>query len=317
MTILITGGTGFIGSNLCNFLINNNEKIIFIDNNYTGNINNIKHLLNNPNFEFFNIDINDKNKIDKLDKYNFNEIYHLACPASPKDYQKDPIFTLDTNYIGTKNLLELSRKCNSRILLTSTSEVYGDPLESPQNEKYWGNVNTIGIRSCYDEGKRIAETLLTDYNRKYKVDIRIVRIFNTYGPNLNPNDGRVVSNFINQALKNDDITIYGNGLQTRSFCYVDDMVIGLFKTMNSQSYIGPINLGNPNEITILEIAKIIIKLTESNSKLIYNELPSDDPKIRNPDINKAKEYLQWKPNVLLESGLHKTIDYFKSYFSTQ
>lgn len=317
MTILITGGTGFIGSNLCNFLINNNEKIICIDNNYTGNINNIKHLLNNPNFEFFNIDINDKDKIDKLDKYNFNEIYHLACPASPKDYQKDPIFTLDTNYIGTKNLLELSRKCNSRILLTSTSEVYGDPLESPQNEKYWGNVNTIGIRSCYDEGKRIAETLLTDYNRKYKVDIRIVRIFNTYGPNLNPNDGRVVSNFINQALKNDDITIYGNGLQTRSFCYVDDMVIGLFKTMKSQSYIGPINLGNPNEITILEIAKIIIKLTESQSKLVYNELPSDDPKIRNPDINKAKEYLKWKPNVLLESGLYKTIDYFKLYFSTQ
>tara|TARA_E500000178_G_C16922715_1_gene707980 strand:+ start:118 stop:1071 length:954 start_codon:yes stop_codon:yes gene_type:complete len=317
MTILITGGTGFIGSNLCNFLINNNEKIICIDNNYTGNINNIKHLLNNPNFEFFNIDINDKNKIDKLDKYNFNEIYHLACPASPKDYQKDPIFTLDTNYIGTKNLLELSRKCNSRILLTSTSEIYGDPLESPQNEKYWGNVNTIGIRSCYDEGKRIAETLLTDYNRKYNVDIRIVRIFNTYGPNLNPNDGRVVSNFINQAIKNDDITIYGNGLQTRSFCYVDDMVTGLFKTMKSQSYIGPINLGNPNEITILEIAKIIIKLTESKSKLVYNELPSDDPKIRNPDITKAIEYLQWKPNILLESGLHKTIDYFKLYFSTQ
>lgn len=317
MTILITGGTGFIGSNLCNFLINKNEKIICIDNNYTGNINNIKHLLNNPNFEFFNIDINDKNKIDKLDKYNFNEIYHLACPASPKDYQKDPIFTLDTNYIGTKNLLELSRKCNSRILLTSTSEIYGDPLESPQNEKYWGNVNTIGIRSCYDEGKRIAETLLTDYNRKYNVDIRIVRIFNTYGPNLNPNDGRVVSNFINQAIKNDDITIYGNGLQTRSFCYVDDMVTGLFKTMKSQSYIGPINLGNPNEITILEIAKIIIKLTESKSKLVYNELPSDDPKIRNPDITKAIEYLQWKPNILLESGLHKTIDYFKLYFSTQ
>ncbi len=317
MTILITGGTGFIGSNLCNFLINNNEKIVCIDNNYTGNINNIKHLLNNPNFEFFNIDINDKDKIDKLDKYNFNEIYHLACPASPKDYQKDPIFTLDTNYIGTKNLLELSRKCNSRILLTSTSEIYGDPLESPQNEKYWGNVNTIGIRSCYDEGKRIAETLLTDYNRKYKVDIRIVRIFNTYGPNLNPNDGRVVSNFINQALKNDDITIYGNGLQTRSFCYVDDMVTGLFKTMKSKSYIGPINLGNPNEITILEIAKIIIKLTESKSKLVYNELPSDDPKIRNPDITKAIEYLQWKPNILLESGLHKTIDYFKLYFSTQ
>lgn len=317
MTILITGGTGFIGSNLCNFLINNNEKIVCIDNNYTGNINNIKHLLNNTNFEFFNIDINDKDKIDKLDKYNFNEIYHLACPASPKDYQKDPIFTLDTNYIGTKNLLELSRKCNSRILLTSTSEIYGDPLESPQNEKYCGNVNTIGIRSCYDEGKRIAETLLTDYNRKYKVDIRIVRIFNTYGPNLNPNDGRVISNFINQALKNDDITIYGDGLQTRSFCYVDDMVIGLFKTMKSQSYIGPINLGNPNEITILEIAKIIIKLTESKSKLVYNELPSDDPKIRNPDITKAIEYLQWKPNILLESGLNKTIDYFKLYFSTQ
>jgi len=317
MAILITGGTGFIGSNLCNFLVNNNEKIICIDNNYTGNLNNIKHLLNNPNFEFINININDKNEVDKLEKYKFNKIYHLACPASPKDYQKDPIFTLDTNYIGTKNLLELSRKCNSKILLTSTSEIYGDPLESPQNEKYWGNVNTIGIRSCYDEGKRIAETLFTEYNRKYNINIRIVRIFNTYGPNLNSNDGRVVSNFITQALKNDNITLYGNGLQTRSFCYVDDMVIGLVKTMNSESYIGPINLGNPNEITILEIAKIIIKLTDSKSKIVYQELPLDDPKIRNPDITKAIKYLKWKPNVILNSGLQKTIDYFKLYFSTQ
>jgi UDP-glucuronate decarboxylase len=276
-----------------------------LDNNFTGSIENIKHLKNHPNFEFIRHDVIIPIYIE------IDEIYHLACPASPKDYQYNSIKTIKTNVLGTLNMLGIAKRTKAKILLTSTSEIYGDPLESPQIEEYWGNVNPIGIRSCYDEGKRLAETLMMEYKRNYNVDIRIARIFNTYGPKLNKNDGRVVSNFIIQALENKPITIYGNGTQTRSFCYVDDMVNGLIKLMDSD-YNMPVNIGNPNEITIQELASMIINLTKSSSKIINLDLPQDDPKKRNPNITKAKTILQWQPQINLENGLIKTIEYFKN-----
>ena len=305
--ILVTGGTGFIGSHLCEKLINMGFYVICLDNNSTGNVNNIKHLIDNPNFELIIYDI------ISMINLKVDYIYHLACPASPKAYQKDPINTLDTNYIGTKNMCELARINNATILFTSTSEIYGDPHISPQVESYWGNVNPIGIRSCYDEGKRIGETLLMEYHRCYNVKIRIARIFNTYGPNMDKDDGRVVSNIINQCLSNKDITIYGSGNQTRSFCYVDDTVTGLIKLMNNDRTIGPINIGNDNEITILQLSQIILKLFKNcSSKLIYKDLPQDDPTRRRPDLTLAINYLKWKPIVSLEDGLKKTIHYFSN-----
>tara|TARA_Y100001935_G_scaffold251273_1_gene252875 strand:- start:546 stop:1469 length:924 start_codon:yes stop_codon:yes gene_type:complete len=304
MIILVTGGCGFIGSHLCEKLLKLNHKVICLDNCFSGSKDNIRHLLNNPNFEFIRHDITQKIYLE------VDQIYHLACPASPKYYQQNPIKTVKTNVIGTLNMLGMANRLNARILLTSTSEVYGDALISPQVEEYWGNVNPIGIRSCYDEGKRIAETLMIEYNRKHNVETRIVRIFNTYGPRLAKLDGRVVSNFIIQAINNEDITIYGDGSQTRSFCFVDDLVNGLIKIMNSNYHL-PINLGNPHEITIKELANIIIGLTNSKSKLIFNDLPQDDPKQRRPNIDKANNLLDWKPTTKLTDGLLKTIKYFK------
>ena len=304
MIILVTGGCGFIGSHLCEKLLKLNHKVICLDNCFSGSKDNIRHLLNNPNFEFIRHDITQKIYLE------VDQIYHLACPASPKYYQQNPIKTVKTNVIGTLNMLGMANRLNARILLTSTSEVYGDAQISPQVEEYWGNVNPIGIRSCYDEGKRIAETLMIEYNRKHNVETRIVRIFNTYGPRLAKLDGRVVSNFIIQAINNEDITIYGDGSQTRSFCFVDDLVNGLIKLMNSNYHL-PINLGNPHEITIKELANIIIGLTNSKSKLIFNDLPKDDPKQRRPNIDKANNLLDWKPTTKLTNGLLKTIKYFK------
>jgi UDP-glucuronate decarboxylase len=310
MIILVTGGTGFIGSNLCSKLVQNHENhIICLDNNFTGSLKNIQHLRNLPNFEFIRHDVCQEILLE------VDQIYHLACPASPKDYQYNSIKTIKTNILGTMNMLGLAKRTKARILLSSTSEVYGDPKVSPQSEDYWGNVNPIGIRSCYDEGKRLAETLMMEYNRNCDVDIRIVRIFNTYGPNLNKNDGRVVSNFINQALENKDITIYGDGEQTRSFCYVDDLIRGLILLMNSETSeqtVLPINLGNPNELTMLELASIIIDMTGSKSEIVFKELPEDDPMQRKPDINKAKKILGWEPKILLNEGLGKTIEYFST-----
>lgn len=304
MKILVTGGTGFIGSNLCKKLLEMGNYVICLDNNFTGKMKNIVELKNNPNFEFIRHDIT-------LPIYlEIDQIYHLACPASPKAYQYNPIKTVKTNILGTLNALGIAKRTKSRILLTSTSEVYGDPEISPQVEEYWGNVNPIGIRSCYDEGKRLAETLMMEYHRSHNVEIRIARIFNTYGINMQPDDGRVVSNFINQCLSEKNITIYGDGSQTRSFCYVDDMINGLIKLMNNNISNGPINLGNPHEMTIKDLALKIKEKTKSNSKIIFKEIPSDDPKKRKPDITKAKNVLKWIPKVDLESGLEKTIEYF-------
>jgi UDP-glucuronate decarboxylase len=303
--ILITGGAGFIGSNLCEKLLNDGHKIICVDNLCTGNIKNIEHLLENSNFKFINHDIINYLKIDE----EIDEIYNLACPASPPKYQNEPIKTLKCNFNGVLNLLELAKIKGAKILQSSTSEIYGEPEISPQYEEYRGNVNTIGIRSCYDEGKRVAETLMMEYHNQYNVDIRIARIFNTYGPKMDKNDGRVVSNLINQALTNSDLTIYGNGEQTRSFCYIDDQIDGLVKLMNSD-YVYPINIGNPYEINMMQLANTILKLTKSNSRIIYKELPSDDPTNRKPDITKAKNILQWDPKYELEKGLLKTIEYF-------
>ena len=315
-TILITGGAGFIGSNMCEKLLTNNTSentcnnitanhVICLDNLFTGNMKNIEHLMGNPHFEFINHDIINPLQID----CSIDEIYNFACPASPEKYQQYPINTLKVNFLGVLNLLELAKIKNAKFLQSSTSEVYGEPEISPQTEEYRGNVNTIGIRSCYDEGKRIAETLIIDYHKKYNVDVRIVRIFNTYGPRMDKNDGRVVSNFINQALNCQPITLYGNGEQTRSFCYIEDQINGLIQLMAS-NYVYPVNIGNPHEITVKELANIILKLTNSNSKIIYNDLPSDDPTNRKPDITKAKQILNWIPTYDLESGILKTIEYF-------
>jgi len=307
-TILIAGGAGFIGSNLCHKLIEDtNIKIICIDNLFTGKFDNIKKLMDKNNFLYINHDIINPLKIEE----NIDEIYHFACPASPPKYQIDPIYTLKINFIGTMNLLELAREKNAKILFSSTSEIYGEPEISPQKEDYRGNVNTIGIRSCYDEGKRIAETLMMDYHKQYNVNIRIARIFNTYGPNMDPYDGRVISNFIRQILNNEEITVYGDGSQTRSFCYIDDQLNGLIKLMNTE-YNYPINIGNPNEITIKQLLTILLELIgDSKSKVIYEQLPLDDPTNRKPDITLAKQILQWEPKYDLINGLLKTIEFIK------
>tara|TARA_B100001564_G_scaffold269026_1_gene230653 strand:- start:1722 stop:2657 length:936 start_codon:yes stop_codon:yes gene_type:complete len=304
--ILVTGGAGFIGSHLCKKLIEQGNDVICIDNYFTGTKENIAGLLNNPYFEAIRHDICFPLYVE------VDEIYNLACPASPIHYQHDPVQTTKTTVHGAINMLGLAKRVNARILQASTSEVYGDPAEHPQKEDYWGNVNPIGPRSCYDEGKRCAETLFFDYQRQHDLDIKVIRIFNTYGPNMHPNDGRVVSNFIVQALTNQDITVYGNGEQTRSFCYVDDLIDGMIKMMSSAKGIyGPTNLGNPIEYKITELAEMIVKLTNSKSKIINKNLPTDDPVRRKPDISKAKKDINWEPNIDVTDGLKKTIDYFK------
>jgi UDP-glucuronate decarboxylase len=308
-TILVTGGCGFLGSNMCNRLVKEGHLVICLDNLYTGYEDNISDLFEYSNFHFINHDIIIPFD-DKLIQYQINEIYNFACPASPPKYQQDSIYTLKVNFQGVLNLLELAKKNNAKILQTSTSEIYGEPERTPQSEDYRGNVNTVGIRSCYDEGKRVAETLMMDYHKQHNVDTRIVRIFNTYGPKMDKDDGRVVSNFINQCLENKDITLYGDGKQTRSFCYVDDQIEGLIRLMKSE-YVYPMNIGNPNEITVTELASKIIELTGSSSKLVYMPLPQDDPTNRKPDIRKANEILKWKPVCCLDDGLKQTISYFK------
>jgi UDP-glucuronate decarboxylase len=304
MKVLVTGGAGFIGSHLCEKLLNEGHDVLCLDNLFTGSKDNVRHLLDNDHFEFIRHDIVEPILLE------VDQIYNLACPASPVHYQFNPVKTTKTSVMGSINMLGMAKRTKSRILQASTSEVYGDPKVHPQTEDYWGYANPIGIRACYDEGKRCAETLFFDYHRQNNVDIRVVRIFNTYGPRMQPNDGRVVSNFIVQALMNEDITVYGKGEQTRSFCFVDDMTDGLVKMMN-HSEMGPMNLGNPHEVTILELAKIIIHLTNSSSKIIYSNLPKDDPIRRKPDISFALKSLNWSPKIELEKGLVKTIDYFR------
>jgi UDP-glucuronate decarboxylase len=304
--ILITGGAGFLGSHLCDRLVKDGHDVICVDNFFTGRKANIAHLVGHPYFELIRHDVTFPLYIE------VDQIYNLACPASPVHYQHDPVQTTKTSVHGAINVLGLAKRTQAKIFQASTSEVYGDPEQHPQQETYWGKVNPIGPRSCYDEGKRCAETLFFDYYRQHNLDIKVVRIFNTYGPRMHPNDGRVVSNFIVQALKSEDITIYGNGHQTRSFCYVDDLIEGFVRMMKTDKGItGPINLGNPSEFTMLELAEKIIKLTESKSKLIFLPLPTDDPKQRQPDITLAKNHLGWEPKVNLEDGLKETISYFK------
>ncbi len=304
--ILVTGGAGFIGSHLCKELVEKGYDVVCMDNFFTGSKKNILPLLDYSNFELVRHDITKEYFVE------VDEIYNLACPASPPHYQYNPIKTVKTSVLGIINMLGLAKRCKATILQASTSEVYGDPMVHPQKETYWGNVNPIGIRSCYDEGKRVAETLMFDYHRQNNVDIRVVRIFNTYGPNMNKEDGRVVSNFIVQALRGEDITIYGDGSQTRSFCYVSDLVSGMISMMeNKDKFIGPVNLGNPCETSILDFAKFIIELTNSNSKIVFKPLPSDDPMQRKPDISLAKEKLNFEPKVDVKDGLLKTIEYFK------
>ncbi len=307
--ILVVGGAGFLGSCLCKKLLENKNKVICVDNLYTGREINLSTIKNNPNFSFINHDIVQPFSIEE----KIDEIYSLACPASPPHYKKDPFFTLKTSVLGTLNLIELAKNNNAKLFLSSTSEVYGDPEVHPQKESYFGNVNCTGTRACYDEGKRCAETLMFDYNRMTGNVIKVVRIFNTYGPNMDPKDGRVVSNFILQALRGEDITIFG-GKQTRSFCFVSDQIRGWLALMNSDDKItGPINIGNPAEITMIELAETIISLTNSKSKLVFENLPEDDPKRRRPDISQAKEKLNWEPEISLKEGLKETIEYFKQY----
>ncbi len=304
--ILVTGGAGFLGSHLCERLLNDGHDVLCVDNFYTGSKNNVKHLLAHPHFELMRHDVTFPLYVE------VDEIYNLACPASPPHYQFDPVQTTKTSVHGAINMLGLAKRLNAKILQASTSEVYGDPEMHPQTENYWGRVNPIGVRSCYDEGKRCAETLFFDYWRQHNVEIKVVRIFNTYGPRMDPNDGRVVSNFIIQALQGKDITIYGDGQQTRSFCYVDDLIDGMIRMMNSPSgFTGPVNIGNPGEFTMLELAKQVIALTQSRSQLVYLPLPQDDPKQRQPDITLANDKLHWLPKVNLNEGLVRTIKYFK------
>lgn len=303
--ILVTGGAGFLGSHLCDRLVEQGHHVLCVDNYFTGSKKNIEHLLDYKNFEIIRQDICIPLYVE------VDEIYNLACPASPYYYQWDPIQTMKTSVIGAFNMLGLAKRTKAKILQASTSECYGDPAVHPQTEDYWGNVNPIGIRSCYDEGKRAAETLFMDYHRKHEVDTKIMRIFNTYGPRMNVNDGRVVSNFIVQALKGDDITVYGDGSQTRSFCYFEDNLDGMMALMNSDYHL-PVNIGNPGEFTMLELAQKIIEMTGTTSKIVFQELPKDDPKQRRPAIDIAKTVLDWKPTINLETGLQKTIDYFRN-----
>ena len=311
--ILVTGGAGFLGSHLIDRLLARGDEVICVDNLFTGTKQNIEHVLDHKRFEFIRHDVTFPLYLE------VDQIYNLACPASPIHYQHDPVQTTKTSVHGAINMLGLAKRVRARIFQASTSEVYGDPAVHPQTENYWGNVNPIGIRSCYDEGKRCAETLFFDYYRQHKVDIRVARIFNTYGPRMHPNDGRVVSNFIVQALKGEDITLYGDGLQTRSFCYVDDLIEGFIRFMDvpwnvdgaNHGFPGPINLGNPHEFTIRQLAEMVIKLTGASSKLVFKPLPSDDPMQRNPDIGRAREALGWEPRVQLEAGLTRTIGYFE------
>lgn len=305
MRILVTGGAGFLGSHLCERLLNEGHEVLCLDNFFTGRKKNITAFLKNPAFELVRHDI----VLPIL--LEVDKIYHLACPASPIHYQYNPVKTIKTSILGTLNMLGIAKRVRARMLLASTSEVYGDPAVHPQKEDYWGNVNPIGIRSCYDEGKRASETLMMDYHRQNRVDIRIVRIFNTYGPRMLPDDGRVVSNFIVQALKGQEITVYGDGSQTRSFCYVDDLVEGLIRMMECEKFTGPVNLGNPDEYTILDFAKKIVAMTGSRSKIVHKPLPSDDPTQRQPDIALANEKLGWKPKVSVDKGLKRTIEFFR------
>jgi UDP-glucuronate decarboxylase len=305
--ILVTGGAGFLGSHMCERLVNDGHDVICLDNFFTAQKTNVVHLLSRPNFELIRHDVTLPIFLE------VDQIYHMACPAAPGHYQFNPIKTIKTSVIGSINMLGMAKRCGARILLASTSEIYGDPLVHPQTESYWGNVNTIGIRSCYDEVKRVAETLFMDYYRKNKVDIRIVRIFNTYGPRMHPFDGRVVSNFIRQAIQCQPITIFGDGDQTRSFCYRNDLVEGIFRLMNNENnFIGPVNIGNPGEFTIRELAELVIELTGNNVALEKRPLPPDDPCRRRPDITLAKSNLNWEPQISLREGLQKTIDWFRS-----
>jgi len=305
MRNLVTGGAGFLGSHLCDRLLRDGHEVVCLDNFFTGRRKNIHALLKNPDFELVRHDIVEPILLE------VDRIYHLACPASPVHYQYNPVKTIKTNVLGTHNMLGLAKRTKARFLLASTSEVYGDPKVHPQTEGYWGNVNPIGIRSCYDEGKRVAETFTMDYHRQNRVDVKIVRIFNTYGPRMLPDDGRVVSNFIVQALKGEDITVYGDGSQTRSFCYVDDLIDGMVRMMEAEDFIGPVNLGNPHEFTILELAQKIIAMTGSRSKIVRRPLPSDDPTQRQPDISLAKVKLSWEPKVPVDEGFTRTIDFFR------
>ena len=304
MRVLVTGGAGFLGSHLCERLIDQGHEVICLDNFFTGRKSNIQHLAANPRFELVRHDI-----IDPF-KFEVDRIYNLACPASPPHYQYNPIKTMKTSVVGAINCLGLAKRVKARVFQASTSEVYGDPAVHPQQESYWGNVNPIGLRSCYDEGKRCAETLFFDYHRENGVDIRVIRIFNTYGPRMLADDGRVVSNFIVQALQGKDLTVYGDGSQTRSFCYVDDLVEGFLRFMEQETCVGPMNLGNPGEFTMLQLAELVLKKVGGSSKITHKPLPSDDPKQRRPDITLAKETLGWEPKVPLEEGLEKTIAYF-------
>lgn len=308
--VLVTGGAGFLGSHLCERMLNDGNEVLCVDNFYSGTKDNIAHLMGNPHFELMRHDVCFPLHVE------VDEIYNLACPASPVHYQRDPVQTTKTSVLGAMNMLGLAKRTGAKILQASTSEVYGDPEVHPQKESYWGHVNTIGIRSCYDEGKRCAETLFFDYKRQHDVDIKVVRIFNTYGPRMHPNDGRVVSNFIVQALRCEDITIYGDGSQTRSFCYADDLIEGFVRMMaSSKDLTGPINMGNPGEFTMIKLAQAILKQVGGQSKLVFKPLPQDDPKQRRPEITLAKQHLDWEPKINLEAGLEKTISYFKKFLA--
>jgi UDP-glucuronate decarboxylase len=308
MRILITGGAGFLGSHICDRLIAQGHDILCLDNFFTGRKKNIEHLLGDARFELIRHDV-----IDPF-KFEVDRIYNLACPASPPHYQYNPIKTTKTSVMGAINCLGLAKRVKARVFQASTSEVYGDPTVHPQPESYWGNVNPIGRRSCYDEGKRCAETLFFDYHRENGVDIRVVRIFNTYGPRMNPDDGRVVSNFIVQSLRGEDLTVYGDGSQTRSFCFVDDLIEGFLRLMEQDKTVGPVNIGNPGEFTMLELAELILRKVGGRSKIVHQDLPADDPRQRQPDITLAKKYLDWQPTVALEEGIERTIDYFRKEF---
>jgi UDP-glucuronate decarboxylase len=312
MRVLVTGAAGFLGSHLCESLLDQEYEVLGLDNYYTGSKSNVQHLLENPRFELMRHDVTHPLYVE------VDQIYNLACPASPIHYQKHPVQTIKTCILGSTNMLDLAKRTGAKVLQASTSEVYGDPLNSEQKEEYWGNVNPIGIRACYDEGKRAAETLFFDYWRQYEVQIKVARIFNTYGPRMSLDDGRVVSNFVVQALKGDAITIFGDGTQTRSFCYVSDLIPGLIKLMDTPDAVtGPINLGNPVEFSILDLARTVIELTSSKSQLIFETLPADDPKQRKPDINRARVSLNWEPTVDLKAGLNKTIEFFANVIGTK